>query len=80
MDDKLGRDILTQLRRLAKAQERMADALEAANAADLLEAANAADLLAMIQEALGGREDATGAQNESEGQGEAIAAYVASLR
>jgi len=71
VDDKLGRDTLTQLRRLAKAQERTADALEAANAADPL---------AMIQEALGGREDATGAQDESEGQGEAIAAYVASLR
>ena len=70
MDDKLGRDILTQLRRLAKSQERTADALEAANAADPL---------AMIQEALGCRDAATGAHSEPEGQDEAIAAYVASL-
>ena len=71
MDDKMGRDVLTQLRRMVKAQERTADALEAANAADPL---------AMIQEALEGGDDATAAQDEPDGQGAAIAAYVASLR
>jgi len=71
VDDKLGRDVVAQLRRIAKAQERTADALEATVAADPL---------AMIQEALEAEERATGAQDEPDGQGAAIAAYVASLR
>ena len=42
MDDKMARDVMAQLIRLVKAQERTADALEVANAADPVQAIQAA--------------------------------------
>jgi len=74
MDDTFGRELIAQLIRLVKAQERIAAALEATNAADPL---------AMIQASLDAGERVTAAQDatlDDEADLAAIRAYVAALR
>ena len=80
MDERVARELMVQVKRLVKAQERIADALDAANEADPV---------AMIQRSLTGDAAATGAQGapydlsaplDDETERANIRAYVAALR
>jgi len=74
MDDKMARDVMAQLIRLVKAQERTADALEVANAADPVQA---------IQAALDAGDRAAAPEDaplDDETELANIRAYVAALR